>query len=216
MFLWKKKKRPYWILCWASNEEELGCAWLPWIDTGGSHGPAGVEFLWLAFSFPGNIIIIPDSRMSPPSWWCLGKYQSGNVILHSVTEPATLSHALLTFVPDKHFLNWGPWNTLPGDIHVYVRKGVPGRIKFEKCCVFYFYTPPWVFSEDPCDISILTALSSWAREETASASLNPKFPVLTFPMEHCYCITLTDIWVWKSRLGSAVLPGGLRDGSLVP
>lgn len=65
----------------------------------------------------------------------------------------------------------------PGHADVYVRKGVPCRIKFEKCCMFYFLA--WVFSEDR--ISILMALRSWASKETGFTLLNPMLPLLTWP-----------------------------------
>lgn len=31
----------------------------------------GVVFLWVLICFPDSSVIIPDSTMSPPSWWCL-------------------------------------------------------------------------------------------------------------------------------------------------
>lgn len=68
----------------------------------------GVVFLWLLFSFPDNGVVIPDSTVSPPSWWCLASCQSGNVMAHRVAEWVIPSHALLTFVPDEHFRNCGP------------------------------------------------------------------------------------------------------------
>lgn len=66
---------------------------------------SGVVFLWLLFSFPDSSVITPDSTMSPPSD---GAWPNASQEMSCVAEWVILSHALLTFVPDEHFLNCGP------------------------------------------------------------------------------------------------------------
>lgn len=98
------------------------------------------------FSFPGIIVLIPDSRMSPLSWWCLGSCQSENAIAHRAAGWATLPHALLTFVPEEHFLNCGPRSTLPGMLVCRPAEEFLAEFKFEKSCNIYSLF--WGFYED--------------------------------------------------------------------
>lgn len=121
----------------------MGLASHGWTVT--AHG-GWCGFLWLALSFFGGITIIRDSRMSLPSWWCLGKCQSANTTPHTVAEWASVSYVSLTFALDEHRLSCGPWNALLG-MSVCVSKWVSYIIKFEKCCIFS--SLPWVLYGDP-------------------------------------------------------------------
>lgn len=135
---------------------------------------AGVVFLGLVFFF-GSIVLIRDSRTSPPSWWCLGKCQSGNVISHRVAEWATLSHALLMwFALDEHFLNCGPRDTL-----LLSEKEFFAELSLRKAAYFKSHLESSL--KLAAYISISVALRSWASPETSWTLFNP---VLVYLFAH--------------------------------